>query len=358
MDTSNTYAVIMAGGSGTRFWPASRRHLPKQFLRLAGRQTLLESTIDRLLPDIPPERIIVVGSAFHKELLTDLELNSGVRLLIEPLSRNTAACIGLAASYILSRDEDGLMVVLPADHFIGNEMQFRQTLQTTCDSAINGRICIIGVPPSRPETGYGYIEKGIPMGPNRFLVQRFVEKPSFGKAMQYLESGNYLWNCGIFVMSAQTAISELSLALPVTADIWGKIASHFHDGEVMENIIEIYNDMPSVSFDYAVMEKTRREVVVLESEFAWSDVGSWQSAYELSQNAMDSDGNVTEGDVVAIACNGCLIKGSQRVIAAIGLTDIMVIDTDDAVLVAPLSYSQNVKEIVEQLKARNLHHVL
>lgn len=346
------YAVIMAGGSGTRFWPASRSALPKQFLAISGNKSLLEETVDRIEPLIPRDRVFVVGARRHKEKMTELFSGTPVRVILEPSARNTAPCVGLAAAHIAVEAPEAIMVVLPADHYIGDEDAFRKDLEKACHAAANGGISTVGITPNRPETGYGYIKRGEALGDNIYKVEKFVEKPSYETALKYLASGAYLWNCGVFVLSAKVALDELSSSLRSGKESLFKIMNSIGRMNYEQVLAKAYDSIESISFDYAVMEKTEKPIYVIPGSFPWSDVGSWQSVYELRADQSDNAGNVIEGDAVVLDCEKCLVTAtSGRMVAIVGLKELLVVDTEDALLVADMERSQDVRKIIDELKA-------
>jgi mannose-1-phosphate guanylyltransferase len=351
------FAIIMAGGSGTRFWPASREHLPKQFLKITSNQTLLEETLERISPLVNAQSIYLVVNHLHAEITRQLLPASRVNLLVEPLARNTAACIGLAALHIQAQNPDEPIIVLPADHFISNRQSFLQTLQAAGEVARKGGLVTLGIPATRPETGYGYIELGEKEGESRtetfFAVTRFVEKPNLATAGEYLTSGKHLWNSGIFIFTARTILREIDSCLPTLAQALYKIAPAIgrEDYEVL--LAEIYQELDSVSIDYGVMEKTRSPVYVFKANFCWSDVGSWQALYELRSADLDSQANLLLGDSLALqASDNLVFSQTARLIALLGVTDLVVVDTADALLVTSKAYSQEVKQFPPLLKQR------
>ncbi len=348
--------MIMAGGSGTRFWPASRRARPKQFLRIGGDHSLLRQTAERVAPLVGWANIVVVTGAVHAEhARQDLPELPADNVLVEPTGRNTAPCIGWASRVLRARDEDACLAVLPADHFIADGDAFRRHLRASLRSAREtGRITLLGLVPTRPETGYGYIERGARTGEAEGLavhdVVRFVEKPDRDTALGYLTAGTYLWNSGMFVFPARAMDLAIRTHLPALADGLDRLERE------PAALASIYPTLPSVSIDYGVMEKVSG-VHVLPATFPWSDVGSWDAAYEV--HAKDGEGNVLLGDTIAIDARRAYVDArAGRTVAVIGVEDLCVVDTGDAVLVIRAGRSQDVKHVVERLAAQGKKELL
>ncbi|MBT0663180.1 mannose-1-phosphate guanylyltransferase [Geobacter pelophilus] len=357
------YAVILAGGSGTRFWPLSRKRTPKQLMSVFGGRSMLQRTIDRVLP-LKPKRILVITNAEQAAATAEqLAYVKGVPLdiIAEPVGRNTAPAIGLAAAVIARHDSQGVMVVLPADHFIADEERFRATLLAAREPAFNGYLVTLGITPDRPETGYGYIEADKAYrGAGPYPVKRFVEKPNLEKALEYLEAGSFYWNSGMFLWRADTILEEMSSHMPELyreldgldsgSDIW-EIA------DLKPQIEAIYGRIASESIDYGIMEKSEK-VEVLPAEFGWSDVGSWSAMPALLE--ADTNGNVAMNDtrLIAIDAKGCLVNGSGKLVALVGVSDLAVVNTDDALLVCPLDRAQDVKKVVEELERQGKKELL
>lgn len=339
----------MAGGSGTRFWPASRNARPKQFLKIGSERTLLRQTAERVLALVGWDRLIVVTGAHHAEHAHhDLPELPAANLLKEPVGRNTAPCIGWATDVILARDPEARIAVLSADHFIADEARFRGYLEQAF-AAASDRIVLFGIEPDRPETGYGYIQRGQERG-GIFEVQRFVEKPDRATAEGYLAEGTYLWNSGMFVFPARLMRDEIEQHLPDLDQALRKIAA---DATALE---AVYPRIPSISIDYGIMEKTRR-VAVLAASFGWSDVGSWDAAMEIYP--ADVEGNVLRGDVLNVASARSMVDAETgRLVALVGVEDVIVVDTPDALLVMRRGRSQDVKKVVEALKERGKKELL
>ncbi|MBO0722756.1 MAG: mannose-1-phosphate guanylyltransferase [Blastocatellia bacterium] len=349
------FAVIMAGGSGTRFWPASREHLPKQFLRITSERTMIEETVRRVEHFARPDRVFVVVGRAHSEIAGRLLTGTEARILSEPMGRNTAACIGLAALHLKRLGEDEPIVVLPADHFIPDVDKFSETIRAAAEVARSGAIVTLGIAPTRPETGYGYIQAvGVAQREGRsqscFEVERFVEKPNYETAINYLTSGNFLWNSGIFIFTAGAILSELETCMPELYRGLGEIDEAI-DAPAYDEVVErVYAKLKSISIDYGVMEKTSRPIYVFKADFGWSDVGSWQALYELRQGEYDGEGNLLIGEAAVVDAKRNLVYSStRRRVALLGVEGLVVVDTPDALLVADIDRSQDVKKFPEML---------
>jgi len=356
---SRIVPVILSGGSGTRLWPLSREHYPKQLLALAGELTMLQETAMRL-DGAEQAPAFVVCNEEHRFLVAE-QLRQIDRLpqdiLLEPFGRNTAPALTLAALAVTAREPSAVMLVMPADHVIRDQAVFHAAVQMGKVEALAGRLVTFGIVPTQPETGYGYIRKG-PMlaSDDVYQVGSFVEKPDDATARAYLESGEYLWNSGIFMMTAARWLEEIRRFRPDIADAcmaaWqgGK-----RDMDFFRLDKEVFGRCPSDSIDYAVMEKTDNAVVI-PLDAGWSDIGAWSSLWEVSQR--DADGNVLQGDVMALHSHNTLLIAQHRFVAAVGLEDVIVVETADAVLVAHKDQAQDVKVIVSRLKdARRSEHV-
>lgn len=345
----------MAGGSGTRFWPASRERLPKQFLKITSERTLFEETVERIRPLSEDSNIYVVVNRLHEETTRRLLGSSEAQVLVEPVGRNTAPCIGLAALYISRFDENAPIVTLPADHFIANENHYRHMLGAAAEVARSGAIATLGITPTRPETGYGYIEcgdeAGSALGETVLRVERFVEKPDHETALKYLASGRHLWNSGIFVYTAKTILSEIQSCLPALHAKLQEIGDAIGSDNYQQTIERVYPQMESISIDYGVMEKTRVPVRTLIGDFGWSDVGSWQALHELRSDKYDRDGNLLLAEAMTVDAKQNLVYStSDRRIALLGVEGLIIVDTPDALMVADMNRSQDVKKFPESLK--------
>ena len=351
------HAVIIAGGSGTRFWPKSRENLPKQLLNISGQETLIQNTVGRISSIISAENIWVITNEQHAfETCYQLKKMGfpPSQLLTEPIARNTAAAIGYSAKILSQRNPDAIMAVFPADHVITTIEPFLKLLKQAETIANENHLVTLGIKPTSPETGYGYIKQGKAIEENSFKVDRFIEKPDKLTAEKYLKEGSYYWNSGIFVWKVSTLLNEISLYLPKlheqleeltsnTAPIKGKYPYQ----KLSEFGKKIFHSLESVSIDHGLMEKSTN-VAVLPAEIGWNDVGTWTSLAEISKN--DSHGNVINGNVVSVENSDSIIQAENRLVAALGLKNIIVVDTPDALLVCAKERAQDIKKIVEKIK--------
>jgi mannose-1-phosphate guanylyltransferase/mannose-6-phosphate isomerase len=345
-------AIILAGGIGSRFWPLSRSQYPKQVLRLLGAESMLQSTIERLLPRIPLEKVMVVTSAAQADAIS-LELRrkgwQGIRILLEPEGRNTAAAVGLAATLLREEQADGLMAVFPADHFIGDRASLLAALDQGAIWAEAGYLVTFGIPPQRPETGYGYIKPGASLDETGtgFRVEKFIEKPDLARAQAFLAEGGYYWNSGIFLFHRDLFLEALESYLP---EIHQGLARLAQDAS-REALTEIYRDFPNISLDHGIMERAAN-VAVVPVEMSWNDVGTWGALQELFPR--DERGNVIHGRVLDRHSKGCTFYAQDRLVATIGLENIIVVDTPDATLICHRDRVQEVKDLVEELQRRQM----
>jgi mannose-1-phosphate guanylyltransferase len=351
------HAVILAGGAGTRFWPASRRHKPKQLLALAGRpdEPLIAATVRRIEPLVPPDRVwVATGTNLVDATAAALPQLARSHFLAEPVARNTAPCIGWASATIARHDPDAIVAVLPADHFIGDERGFRQAMAQAIAAAQRGFIATIGIAPTRAETGYGYIEIGDAIGDGAHAARRFVEKPDAAHAQEFLASGRYLWNGGMFFFQARVMAEAIAAHLPALASGLAIIDAAAARGEEAAALASVFPKLPSISIDHGVMEKAGR-VAVVPGRFGWNDVGSWQIAWEMAEK--DAQGNALPAGSVVVDARGNLVvdlsSGSARKRwTLVGVEDLVVVETDDAVLVVPRARVQEVRAVVDALAAR------
>ena len=347
------YPVVMAGGSGTRFWPLSRKARPKQFLALATNRPLIVETADRLKGLATPGRTYVVCGPVHahavRRLLPRLP---AANVLVEPIARNTAPAIGLATLHVQARDPDGVLAVLPSDHHVADVPGFRAVLGRAAEVAGTGALVTIGIRPTRPETGYGYIRVGEPIDGVAARVRAFVEKPDAPTAAAYLSSGEYLWNGGIFVFGARAMRDAIDRHLPELAAVLARIAPTVGTSRYAAALRKHFPAAPAISIDYGVMEKAR-EIAVVPGDFGWSDVGSFAALPEV--RPADGEGNVVVGKgAVLVDSAGCVVVGSGRPLGLVGLKDMVVVDSGDAVLVVPRDRSQDVRAVVQSLRGRGL----
>ncbi|MFN7133210.1 MAG: mannose-1-phosphate guanylyltransferase [Myxococcales bacterium] len=353
------HPVIMAGGSGTRFWPLSRRKRPKQFLPLTSRKALLVETVDRLKGLARPENVWVVCGRVHapsvRKLLPKLPRGN---VLVEPEARNTAPCVGLAAAVIAKKDPEAILAVLPADHHVADPAGFRAALARAAEIAATGALVTIGIRPAHPETGFGYIQQGPELSGGAlpvYAVQRFVEKPDLATAKGYLADGRYLWNAGIFVFKASRILGELAAHLPETRaplEAIGKAAGkRTFEGTLKKQFAK----MPKISIDYGVMERAGN-IAVVPAEFGWSDVGSFSALPEV--RARDAQGNVSEGEAVLVDVADSVVLAGKRPVAVLGVSGLVVVDAGDAILVCPKERAQDVRRLVEALERKKRTAVL
>ncbi|QAU24930.1 mannose-1-phosphate guanylyltransferase/mannose-6-phosphate isomerase [Dyella sp. M7H15-1] len=345
--------LILSGGSGTRLWPVSRRNLPKQFLSLSGNGTLFQQAVIRTqkLPEVAAP--IVVASEDHRFLVADQLLEEGIQgatIVLEPLARNTAPAIALGALKALERNPEALLLVLPADHLIGDTRSFNAAVQQALPAAREGWLATFGIRPDRPETGFGYICRAEPVGGNAFRVERFVEKPDLATAESYVKHGGYDWNSGMFLFKATRYLEELGQHAPEMLEAVRKAYATGHgDLDFVRVDAEAFAKVPDNSIDYAVMEKTSRAAVIPVS-CAWSDIGSWSALWLSGKH--DEHGNQREGDTLAINTRNSLLRSHDRhMIATVGVDDLIVVSTPDATLVAHRNAAQDVKKVVDRLKA-------
>jgi len=349
----STHAVIMAGGSGTRFWPASRPGRPKQLLPLApgDERTLLAATAERIAPLVPPENVLVVTSAALADA-TAAALPEVPRenVLAEPIGRNTAPCVGWAAAQVRRRDPEGVLLVLPADHHIGDVPAYLSVLERGVASAKDGSLVTVGIRPTRPETGYGYLEVGAEVADGVHDARRFVEKPNRQRAEQFLASGSYLWNSGMFFFRADAILEAIATHLPGLSEQLDAYDEAAAKGEEATLVEQTYATLPAVSIDHGVMEKAKR-VLVVPGSFGWSDLGSWTTAWELARR--DAADNAAPDDAVLVDASGCYVSApAGKTVALVGVRDLVVVDTEDALLVVPREEAQRVREVVAALKRR------
>lgn len=350
----NTTALIMAGGRGERFWPKSRKNMPKQFLSLTDDgKTMIQLTVERISPMVKIEDVYVATNKDYKSLV--LEQLPGLpeqNVLCEPVGRNTAPCIGLGAMHIAKKYEDAMMFVLPSDHLIKFNKMFIRTLQDACEVAEKDEnLVTIGIVPDYPETGYGYIkfDSQISDG-NAYKVERFVEKPSLEVAKEYLATEEYLWNSGMFIWKTSSILKNLQKFMPETFESLKRIQDAIgteHEETVLEK--EFYG-IQSQSIDYGIMEKAD-DIYILLGAFGWDDVGSWLAVERIKKT--NEFGNVVNGNIITVNTHNCVIQGENKLIATIGLEDMIVVDTEDATLICSKDHAGDIKKVLENLKICN-----
>ena len=355
------HAVIMAGGSGTRFWPASRKDRPKQFLQLAADRPLLRLTYERLTPMVPPERIWVVTAlatvALTREILPELPPDN---VLGEPMGRDTAACVGFAAEVLSGSDPEAVCLVLSADHVIGDEDQFRLAMGAGVRQVEeNGGLLTFGLTPTGPETGFGYLQVGDACrtidGYQVHTLSRFVEKPDSVTAQGYLDQGDFLWNSGMFAWKAEDLLAEIDRQLPLLGQGLRRIGDAQGTGDHAAVLAEVYPHLPRVSVDFGIMEGAAVRWTVPVS-FPWSDVGSWPALREVLP--ADDAGNVSRGRTIVLDAGRNVIVSEGPVVSLIGVEDLVIVATPDAVMVVPVDQAQKVKAVVEELRKRGWDDVL
>jgi mannose-1-phosphate guanylyltransferase len=366
------HAVILAGGRGTRFWPRSRTRTPKQLLSIVGKQTMLEQTVARLRPLISPDRIWTVTNAEQTAALKkQLPTASRKRVLTEPFGRNTAAAIALAAIHIRHAVKgDALMAVLPSDQFIAQPEKYRSIVNAALNLASQpGRMAVLGIPPTRPETGYGYVERtGDALSANgfhAFAVRRFTEKPALGVAQEYVASGNYQWNAGMFFWRVSTFLENLQRHLPKTHAELEKLATSIGTRAYDKKLRAIYARLENISVDYAILERATKQsgapqIFVIPAEIGWSDIGSWAAVYELL--AKQSGENVFAGPRpsygYALDASGNFLYSPNKFVAAIGVNNLVVVETRDALLIVPRDRAQDVAKLVKHLEEQKRKDLL
>jgi mannose-1-phosphate guanylyltransferase len=366
------HAVILAGGRGTRFWPRSRTRTPKQLLNIVGRDTMLEQTASRLAPLFPASRQWVVTNAEQAAAVRrQLPRVPRSHILAEPTGQNTAAAIGVAAAHLLhsgmGKENDALMAVLPADHYIAQPARYLKIVRAALHVAhAGGSLVVLGVPPSRPETGFGYIERargkalnagGVPV----YSVRRFTEKPAFKLARKYVSSGRYFWNAGMFFWRVSTFLGNLEKFLPKTHDALMRLAGEIGTPRYARTLARVYPNLENISVDYAILEPATRRaaapsVFVLPAEVGWSDIGSWAAVYELL--ARKAGENVSAASFVALDAQGNFLWSPKKFVAAVGIHDLVVVETEDALLLCPRDRAQDVGKIVKWLEAEKLSRLL
>lgn len=359
-------AVIMAGGKGERFWPKSRTNLPKQFLSLTDDgQTMIQHTAKRLLPIVDFEDMFVVTNKNYLQLVQNqLPEIPKQNIIVEPIGKNTAPCIGLAATVIDKKYDDAIMIVLPSDHLIKFNKIYIKTLKKAIKVAENGdNLVTIGIRPSYPETGYGYIHfENYKNYGDYYEVKKFVEKPDIQKAKEYLDSDEYLWNSGMFVWKTSSIMKNLEKYIPQTYNGLMKIKDAIGSSNFDDVLSKCFDEFVSESIDYAIMEKAD-DIFTVPGDFGWDDVGSWLALERI--NKINSDGNVilydekkNLGNVITIDTENCIISGSKKLIAVAGIKDIIIVDTDDATLICHKKSAQQVKDIISKLKKTNKNDLL
>jgi mannose-1-phosphate guanylyltransferase len=355
------YVVIMAGGRGARFWPRSRGSRPKHLLDIVSDKTIVRETVDRISPMFQPEKILIVtGQEHSRELIRQLPDIPNENIIIEPVGRNTAPCIGLAALHIKRKTADAVMLVLPSDHMIADENRFRKILRVAASAAQRGHeLVTIGIRPTGPETGYGYIEQGGEMtvidDEPVYGVRSMREKPDLAQAQALLAQGGFCWNSGMFIWKVSTILDAFRQWLPDLYQGLLRIEAALGSTREADVVEEVYRQLQPVSIDYGVMEKAHNALVI-PGDFGWSDVGSWDALWEASSR--DEQGNAMRGQVIAVDSHRCLVQSPDKLVALVGVEDLIVVETADALLICKRGASQSVREVVERLEREKRRELL
>lgn len=355
----NFYGLILAGGRGTRFWPLSRKASAKQVLRLFGERSLIQQTVDRLAPVLPPERIwILTNDHLRAEIVKQLPEVPAKQILAEPAQRNTAPAIGLAAQILHGLDPESVMGVFPADHVIGNPKSYVRQVKPAIKAAQAGKIVVLGIQPRWAETGYGYIEfpKGVQPGATVAIpVSRFREKPDEKTAAKFVKAGNFYWNAGMFFWKTSVLLDALREYQPKTSALLASLPQFGQRG-FAARLNETFPHCESISIDYAVLERAKNVVGIPTAEFGWNDVGSWNAVYEL--HGRDHHGNAAKGPALIENSSGNFVDAKKKFVALLGVHDLVVVDTPDALLVADRKRAQQVGDLVKMLEKSGHHHLL
>ncbi len=347
------FVVIMAGGVGTRFWPRSKERKPKQLIRIFGENTMIQDTVKRLDGLVDNKNIFVITNRIQKLRIKEQLPNLPEKNIIdEPFGKNTAACIGLASILIKQKNPEAVTIVMPSDHLIKNEHEFQKCLLNSCNFAYESKgLITIGIKPTRPETGYGYIQfDDNQIKDNIYKVLTFAEKPNLSTAIRFLESGDFLWNSGIFVWRIDVILNEIKTYLPELYEGLEKIEASINTNDFENTLTHVYGQLRSISIDYGVMEKSNN-VFVKKADFYWNDVGSWEAVYEISEK--NEDGNVIIGDIYAEKTYNSYIFSPRKFTAVIGAENLIIINTNDALLICNRNYAQDVRQVVNYLKMNN-----
>jgi mannose-1-phosphate guanylyltransferase len=365
---SNFYPVILAGGRGTRFWPLSRKKRAKQLLALDGKKTMIQQTVGRLLPLVPAKRFwVITNEDLRQPIAKQLPTLPKPQILAEPAGRNTAPAIGLAAFLLLRENPGAVIGMFPSDHVIADEQRYRKTLERGIEIAADGEnIVVLGIQPNRPETGYGYIEAGSTVDGGALRVRRFTEKPDAAKAAKFLAAGNYFWNSGMFLWSARTLANALREHLPKTAPLLEEIADSFGTKKFSTVLRKLYPKCENISVDYAVLEprsakgENEGNIFCLPADFGWNDLGSWTALHEHHAAIQ----NPPEGNLVAssgmflLNARGNYVHTPGKFVAVVGVTDLVVVETPDALLITTRQQAQDVGKVVKHLDEKKLYKLV
>jgi mannose-1-phosphate guanylyltransferase len=358
------YPVVLAGGRGTRFWPLSRKRRAKQLLALDGKHTMIQQTVARLLPLAPAKRFwIITNEASQREIARQIPRLNKPQIIAEPVGRNTAPAIGLAAFILLRTDPEAVIGMFPSDHVIGDEKRYRKVIERAVEIAAAGEnIVVLGVRPTRAETGYGYIETGALVQDKPLRVRRFTEKPDAQRAAEFVTAGNYFWNSGMFLWSARTLANALREHLPKTAPILEQIAATFGTRKFVATLRRLYPKCENISIDYAVLEprsskgEQNSNIFCLSADFGWNDLGSWTALHEHHvAKSQAPDGNLISGEgVFTLNASGNYIHAPGKFVAAVGVNNLVVVETPDALLITTREQAQDVGKIVKYLDEKKL----
>jgi mannose-1-phosphate guanylyltransferase len=364
----NFYPVILAGGRGTRFWPLSRKRRAKQLLALDGKKTMIQQTVARLLPIAPAKRFwVITNEDSQREVARQVSRLNKPQIIAEPVGRNTAPAIGLAAFILLRSDPEAVIGMFPSDHVIGDEKRYRSVLEKGIEIAAAGEnIVVLGIRPTRPETGYGYIEANPTTEREAYRVRRFTEKPDSARAAEFVAAGNYFWNSGMFLWSAQTLANALREHLPKTAPMLEQIADTFGTRKFATTFRRLYPKCENISIDYAVLEprsskgEQNSNIFCLPADFGWNDLGSWTALHEHHvAKSQPSDGNLISGEAVfTLNAAGNYIHAPGKFVAAVGVNNLVVVETDDALLITTREQAQDVGKIVKYLDQKKMHKLV
>jgi mannose-1-phosphate guanylyltransferase len=365
---SNFYPVILAGGRGTRFWPLSRRRRAKQLLALDGKQTMIQQTVTRLLPLAPVKHFwVITNRDSQREIARQIPRLIKQQIIAESVGRNTAPAIGLAAFILLKRDPNAVIGMFPSDNVVGDEKRFRQVLERGIEiAAADENIVVLGIRPTRVETGYGYIETGTPTEREAVHVRRFTEKPDAERAARFVAARNYFWNSGMFLWSARTLVNALREHLPRTAPILEQIANQFGTRKFAGAFRQLYPQCENISVDYALLEprsskgEQDSKILCLQADFGWNDLGSWTALHEHhASKSQPSDGNLISGEgIFTLNATGNYIHAPGKFVAAVGVNNLVVVETDDALLITTRERAQDVGKVVKHLDEKKLYRLV
>jgi mannose-1-phosphate guanylyltransferase len=362
------YPVILAGGRGTRFWPLSRKRRAKQLLALDGKQTMIQQTVARLLPLSPPKFFWIITNAdLHREITRQLPRLNKRQILAEPAGRNTAPAIGLAAFILQRTNPDAVFGLFPSDHVIADERKYRETLQTGIAVASAGEnIVVLGIRPTRAETGYGYIEAGAAKEGDALRVRRFTEKPDSRRAAEFVKAGNYFWNSGMFLWSVRTLTKALNEHLPKTAALLEKIAASFGTPKFANTFARLYPKCENISIDYAVLEprsakgEQASNIFCLPADFGWNDLGSWTALHEhqVGKQRPVNDNLIAANGIFTLNAEGNYVHAPGKFVAVVGVNNLVVVETDDALLITTLENAQDAGKVVKYLDEKKLNKLV